>query len=89
MNRRKISFEDACAQYPHRFTMDHTPAWARNPMPNGGWYAPQFASDREWYALTIFPGEPGNEKARKYCYSTGQTWPLGKELDVPYRKEPK
>lgn len=93
---RELSFEAACAKYVHRYTMDHVPAWAmerpdaqRNDDPiRPGYYAPQFASDREWYEHTLFHGE--HELAtRTYCYTSGQTWPLGHWLDKPYRKEVK
>jgi hypothetical protein len=82
---RPISFETACKQYVHRYTMEHVPAWARTPCDNGKFYAPQFRSDREWYENTKFAGE--HELAdKKSCYTSGQTWPLGKWLDTPYRK---
>lgn len=84
--QRKVSFEQACAQYVHRFTVDHVPQWARKPCDNGKYYAPQFASDREWYDTATFPGEPGLHGNCKHCISTGQTWPLGDWLDAPYRR---
>jgi hypothetical protein len=46
---KRPSFEQAKAQYVHRFTMEHGAA------PNGQYYAPQFASDQEWYDHTQFP----------------------------------
>lgn len=90
---RKLSFEAACAQYVHRYTMDHVPAWAmKRPCDSGGietrYYAPQFASDREWYDNTLFHGEHWLA-TRGRCYTSGQTWPLGQWLDKPYRKEVK
>lgn len=81
---RKLSFDAAKRLYVHRFTMDHTPAWARAELPTGKHYAPQYASDREWYELTLFPGE--SELSVKQCYSSGQTWPLGHWLDKPYSR---
>ena len=34
---RVISFEQAKARYPHRFTMEHVPAWSRErPCNHGG-----------------------------------------------------
>lgn len=91
--RRTISFERACAQYVHRYTMDHVPAWAmerpdaqRNGDPiRADYYAPQFASDREWYDNTLFHGE-SELATRGHCYTSGQAWPLGHWLDKPYRK---
>lgn len=87
---RKLTLAQACAQYPHRYTMEHVPQWARSrPCDNGGtetrYYAPQYRSDAEWYANTIFPGE-GPEASRDHCYSSGQTWPLGQWLDAPYKR---
>ncbi len=94
---RKPTFEQAKAQYVHRFTMEHVPAWSRKtPFDDGGtekrYYAPQFRTDKEWYDATIFPGEEkykaifvgGGRKT--HCYTTGQTWPLRKWLDQPYCK---
>ena len=75
----------ARALYPHRYTMEHVPQWARNPC-GGKFYAPHFRTDAEWYAATAFPGEPaciGDDG--KHCLTTGQTWPLGQWLDKPFR----
>ncbi len=81
---RKITFEQAKAQYVHRYTAEHVPAWSRQPMDNGGFYAPQFRSDREWYENTKFAGE-SDLADKRHCYTSGQTWPLGKVLAAPYR----
>jgi len=84
--RRLISFEEARRQYVHRYTMEHKPEWAKLPCAgNGRFYAPQYSTDREWYANTIFPGE-GPEAGDDHCYSTGQTWPLGKWLEEEFQK---
>lgn len=83
---KRPSFEQACARYPHRYTMEHVPAWARQSAPNGKFYAPQFRSDREWYEATKFHGE-SDFATRKHCYTSGQTWPLGQWLDKPYRRD--
>lgn len=95
---RKLSFEKACAQYVHRFTMDHVPAWALTPVayttasdaPDDGprYHGPQFASDREWYENTKFRGED-EIATSKYCHTTGQTWPLGHWLKAPYSRAQK
>lgn len=85
--KRPITFEQACAQYVHRYTMEHVPAWARVPCA-GRYYAPQFISDRQWYDATKFHSE--SELASKtHAYSSGQTWPLGQWLDAPYQKAPR
>jgi hypothetical protein len=84
---RPISFERACAKYPHRYTMEHVPDWARHRAPGGQFYAPQYRSDREWYDLTKFPGElPKAFFFGGHCYSTGQTWPRGHWLDRPFQR---
>jgi hypothetical protein len=75
------SFQDACLTYVHRFTMEHVPEWATRPRPSGGYYAPQYRSDREWYDRTIFPGESGHFTGPDACYSRDETWPLGRVLD--------
>ena len=78
---RPISFNRARNTYIHRYTLDHIPAWAREPHKPGIWYAPQYASDREWYEHTLFPGEGGIERDSKFCSSTRQTWPCGNWLN--------
>jgi hypothetical protein len=91
------TFQQACAKYVHRYTMEHVPAWARKPLDRsqlvvnkpadeGDYYAPQFRSDLEWYENTLFPGEPGHIGRRTHCYTTGQTWPLGQWLHQPYAR---
>jgi hypothetical protein len=83
------TFSQACAQYPHRFTMEHVPQWATTASDNGKFYAPQFRTDAEWYANTIFPGEPAHPdypRRVKHCYTRGETWPLGQWLDKPFNK---
>lgn len=82
MSKRPISFAAAKAQFPHRFTMEHVPAWAKVPMFHTAarqyvHYAPQWSTDLEWYEATRFHGE--SELAEKgHCHSSGETWPLGK-----------
>jgi hypothetical protein len=81
------TFEQAKAKYVNRFTMEHVPAWAKKPMANGKYYAPQYESDAEWYASTLFPGEPGHHNGKNHCQSSNQTWPLGQFLDAPYESK--
>lgn len=81
---RKITLQQAKAQYPNRFTMEHVPAWARQKCGKGKHYAPQYRTDAEWYENTAFPGEPGHYGTRNECHTTGQTWPLGQWLEKPY-----
>lgn len=99
MPARAISLEQARNQYPHRFTMEHVPSWAKWPAKHTKGehagkvmhYAPQYRTDREWYEHTAFPGEPGHPaygilSAHKetQCHTTGQTWPMGQWLEQPY-----
>lgn len=86
------SFEEACRMYVHRYTAQHVPAWAAScPADHGGterrFYAPHFASDREWYDNTLFPGEPEHQVYgfRDNCYTRNETWPYGQWLDEPFR----
>ena len=86
------SFFEACRCYVNRFTMEHVPAWAANPLSSitsedgaATFYAPQFRTDREWYANTTFPGEPGHILGKQHCHTEGQTWPLGRFLKAPFR----
>lgn len=83
--RRPVSFEQARAQYPHRFTMEHVPQWARKPLSPGKFYAPQFRTDREWYENTLFKGE-SELASKQFCYTSGQTWPLGQFLAAPFTR---
>ncbi len=89
----------ARAQYMYRYTMEHVPAWAREPMPNGRYPAPHFRTDAEWFDHTKFPGEPGLHGNCRHCQTLDQTWPLGsaplaapfaREVDTPgYRDAPR
>lgn len=82
--RRLLTFERAKARYVYRYTCDHKPAWANNPI-RDMYPAPQYRSDREWYENTAFPGEDGNEaRDTGGAYSTQQTWPLGRFLIEPF-----
>lgn len=65
-------------RFPHRYTKEHIPAWAKRPRPNGKPYRPQFATDAEWLASTLFAvTQKGILDARvDYCEST-PTWPDG------------
>lgn len=83
---RALTFEQAKARYPHRYTMEHVPAWARRQCNNGKYYAPQYATDAEWYEKTKFPGE-SPLCFRGDCYSGDQSWPLGQWLEQPYKRE--
>lgn len=67
--------------------MEYVPKWAKRPANNGKYYAPQYASDKEWYDSTVFPGEGNIISKAKYCESNNPTWPLGQWLDKPYTKE--
>lgn len=85
MKTKRPTLAVACARYINRYTVDYVPAWTRTPCEgNGKFYAPQFASDSEWYENTKFPGEPGHHGMGDDCYTSGQTWPLGNWLDAPF-----
>lgn len=88
---KRLSFDDACRQFVHRFTMDFTPSWALRQRTDATYYAPQYASDREWYNAYLFPGdncELGLLSGRnKHCEQiTPCTWPLGTFLSEPYKR---
>lgn len=87
---RPITLAQAQRQFPHRFTMEHVPQHATRPvtLTRGAtpvYYAPQYASDQEWYDNTIFPGEETMPRRGRWCNSLNQTWPLGQWLDAPYQ----
>lgn len=79
-----MNFEQARAAYPHRYTMEHVPAWAKRPAPNGKFYAPHYRTDREWYDKTLFPPNNPRSPVVTDCHSAGQSWPLGTWLDKLY-----
>lgn len=84
---RPITLQQARAQYVHRYTMEHMPAWAKAPLQSTGkYYAPQYRNDAEWYENTTFPGEGGLPRDADHCESRMQTWPLGLWLDAPYTR---
>ena len=87
MSTTRPTLDDACRVYVNRYTMEHVPDWAKHRAPGGGYYAPQYRTDEEWYTNTKFPGEAGNPQVpgTSDCYTTGQTWPLGKWLNEPYQ----
>jgi hypothetical protein len=81
---RSLSFEKAKARYPHRYTLEHTPEWAKRPHYDEfthdfvGYYKPHYKTDKEWYDNTCFPGENGIAKHERHCESNNQSWPLGR-----------
>lgn len=87
---RTISFQEAKAKYPYRYTAEHVPAWALKPefhenSKTFSYYAPQFKTDREWYENTIFPGEQGHDGVGDACITRNQKWPFGIWLDKPFK----
>ena len=76
---RSITLEQATAAFTNRYTMEHKPLWA-NVTHMGKQYAPQYASDKEWYDNTLFYGESDIVGDDTTCYSSGETWPLGEWL---------
>ena len=92
MEPRKLTLEQAKARFPHRFTMEHCPAWALSPFnPDtklaGKYPAPQYRTDKEWYDNTVFPGELGVHGNCNHCHANNPSWPLGKSLSLPYSRE--
>lgn len=85
MKERIITFEQAKARYVYRYTMEHVPQWTGKEH-NEKYYAPQYVSDCEWYDNTLFYGETDLLKSDQFCFTSGQSWPLGQWLDKPYRK---
>ena len=98
MSNKRPDFAEMCQQYPHRYTMEHIPQWVIASNAPGAtrssqyhvdgrrvYYAPVYASDREWYDNTLFPGEAGYIGDGSACFSTGATFPLGRYLSGPYK----
>lgn len=76
-------FEQAKAQYVHRYTMEHKPTWANKPMSDGRHYAPQYLTDKEWYNNAKFYPHPLCDEGQ--CVTQNTTWPLGQTLARPFR----
>src|SRR5262245_231807 len=69
------------AMFVHRYTRDHTPAWAKEARPNGQPYPVQFASDSDWLAHSLFAVSADGarlDRRVRHCESS-PTWPDGKE----------
>lgn len=77
---RVVGFEEATRIYINRYTMEHVPEWARRPRAEGLYYAPQYATDREWYDNARFPGEEGHLGITNDCTARNPSWPLGEWL---------
>lgn len=85
MNATKLSFEQAKAMYVHRYTMEYIPAWARKAnAATGLFYAPQYRTDKEWYANTVFPPHSGD---KDHCQSANPSWPCGQWLGAPFGRQ--
>jgi hypothetical protein len=83
---RSISFAEACRiSDGKRYTLEHLPAWSSREVSPGRYFAPQFATDREWYDNTVFHGEPSHYGSETSYHSLNYSWPLGMALDKPYR----
>lgn len=80
MKTAKLPFTQACAQYVHRYTLQHIPQWAKTQREDGTYYAPQYTTDQEWYDNTVFPP---HSLDKNHCMTSNQTWPLGQSLDKP------
>ena len=83
--QRNISFEEAKRTFSHRFTMEHVPEWSQHQRSDGTFYAPHFATDREWYDNYRFPGDEGLSRNADSSECVGVlTWPLGQSLSEPF-----
>ena len=76
-----IAQSQAKAGFIHRFTGDHRPHWASQPMPNGESYKVQFASDDDWLDNSLFAiRSDGHLDRRFHEHMSFPTWPLNPEL---------
>lgn len=91
LRQRELTFEEACARYTQRFTMENVPSWTVYPVDaqgvEGFYEAPRFRTDLEWYEKTYFPGEmrPDGCVQKACAHSTNESWPLGRWLKEPYK----
>ncbi len=70
------------AAYVHRFTKEHKPQWACEPLPDGTAYPVQFANDQDWLWNTLFYVSAKTfrlDHRAGRCEST-PTWPDNPEL---------
>jgi hypothetical protein len=72
---------DVLRRFPHRFTGDHRPAWARGIWKGGKPYPLQFASDADWLARARFvvKADGSLDERVTHCESS-PTWPNNPEL---------
>lgn len=87
---RALSLVQACSKYQHRYTGEHIPEWAVLTAPVrfkgvSHFYAPTYATDKEWYDNTDFPGEGDVSSKATHCESHNYTFPFGKWLAEPYQ----
>ncbi len=75
------TLEQAKAECPERFTMEHVPDGAREVKSNGLYLAPDFESDKEWYSLTRFAR---NSRGEIIVVWIAPSKPLGIWLTKPY-----
>jgi hypothetical protein len=79
----------ALAQYVHRYTLEHKPAWTNKPREvtddqgrvTQAAYAPQFASDVDWLEHTLFNVKKDGTLANASCWSS-PTWPLKESINA-------
>ena len=88
---RAVTLAQARAWFPYRFTMEHVPEHAAHPVrlaksAEPVYYAPQYRTDQEWYDNTAFPGEETMPKRGRWCNSRNSSFPLGRWLPAPYKK---
>ena len=69
---------EALSRFAHRYTGDHKPKWAQQPMPSGKPFPVQFASDQDWLASTLFWVTDRNTLAKRHPCESRPTWPNGK-----------
>jgi hypothetical protein len=73
--------QEALNRFVHRYTKDHKPAWASQPMPNGASYPVQHNSDKEWLEHTYFHVTETGELSRRHSFCESfSTWPDNPEL---------
>ncbi len=72
---------EVLSAYVHRFTGNHKPDWARQPMPNGQEYPLQFKDDNDWLENTLFAvNKDGSLNKRMKHWQSTATWPNNPEL---------
>jgi hypothetical protein len=78
---------ECLAKFVHRYTVDHKPEWAKQPMGNGKLPPVQFISDREWLEHTLFPITNAGKLALRHSCNSNPTFPTSEQIEHAKREQ--